>query len=764
MGYGSEISELTLDDSTLLMQDGLYGNVGEYTWRDSFETDPTSLNPWKADDSNSQDFIDLFTGSLYSMYFDESKTGYEIKGDLASGEPIAIDSEIINGKEYATTWQISVEDNLSWTYHPDTDTSSFEVGHEDLDANDFVWTWKYALENDWFRAVAGGGDFISKGIKNASEFVDGTVSWEDVGIKLINDNTIELEFYYQKSVHDVKYAMVDSWQPLNEDLFMTLGENEHGLNPETIASSGAYIFDEWVAGQRLFFVKNDNYASAEMYQFTGREYSFHASEETAFQDFIEGKLDTSPIPTDRVEEFLDDLRMHSAPDMTTYRLAINGFGTEENRDAYIEQYPDMGINETYTPEPILQYLEMKQALQFGIDRNGLIDEAQKFYVPAYTLFSPTYFVDNEGGLSIRGTSEGASILDDFGKGTDGYEPSMAVEYFKQAVTKAISDGFYTAGTAENYTTIEINFLLSNLGEYGSYIGSNIEEQYESILVDDENFVNVDIVLVLAGSYMGYNNSILTAGIDLAITGISGSLLCPLSFLDTFRDDNPTGFTFNYGIDTHSVNVPLSYRNIEGEIVHELWSFNALSEAFIGKTYIKDGDIQTVFDIPEDVISVELEFYNKQLSSVEDGTVIAEMLIGKTLADYAIELEVDTMHAYIVATVDGYSSIYFISESDSGYRFIDQMSIADNATDAIKSHSGFEDMFVSNDGQLVDDDAIAQSVYLTMTYDGLNTLAEVAEHTGATIEYMEVYSVTWSGWSDVYVVLHIGDYYIGWEWL
>ncbi len=760
MGFGNPFSQFNADDSTVLMSDGTYGTADEYTWRSAYNTDPYSLNPWTADDSVSEDFINLYTGSLYSFYFDESKTGYEINGELATGDPVALNPEMINGKEFATTWQITVEDNLTWTYHPSIDTSSFNAGYEVLDANDFVWTWKNALDYNWFRAVSGGGDFISRGIKNAEDYIEGFVSWDEVGIKLIDDNTIEVEFINQKSLYEVKYAMADSWQPLNEDLFTSLDMNGYGINPETIASSGIYTFDVWVPGQKLAFTKNDNYVHADMYHFTGLDYSFYEDNNEALDAFLEGTLDVSSVPSTSVEEYLTDLRMFAATRQTTYKLAINGFGTEEHRDDYIDKYPEFGINEDFTPEPILMYLEMKQALQYGIDRNELAVETGKIYLPAYTHFTSTYFVDSEGGLSIRGTDAGASIVDDFGNGTDGYDPNKAVDYFMQAVSMAISDGFYTAGTADNYTTIEL--IFSSGFPYNSNMITNLEEQYENLLVDNENFVNIDIVLA-EPTFTGYDNSILTANFDIGIAGISGSLMCPLSFLDTFRDDNPTGFTFNFGIDTHSVNVPVSYENVEGEIVHELWSFNALAEAFKGKVYIMNGVVQTVFSTPENVVIAKVDLRNEQLLSIEDGTTVAEVLIGKALSDYALELEVDAVHAKIAKTSLFESTLYIITEKNGEYEYLEEFELFLTAEHAIKFHSNAPNYFVDATGPL-DDQGVLDNTYLSTLNNEFTTVAEYATDNFAPVEYAELWATNWDDLSDVYIVIHINEYYIGWYWL
>lgn len=155
LGFRNDFSILNSDDSNVLMYDDVYGNIGEYTYRDSFDSNPITLNYWLSNDSNSWSFISRFTGGLYEFYFDESKTGYEINPSLAATDPIPINPEIKDSKIYATVWQIPVKDDLIWSFHPDIDTSEFAANYDKLDASDWLWTWQLALENKWFRAISG---------------------------------------------------------------------------------------------------------------------------------------------------------------------------------------------------------------------------------------------------------------------------------------------------------------------------------------------------------------------------------------------------------------------------------------------------------------------------------------------------------------------------------------------------------------------------------------------------------------------------------
>ena len=764
LGFGTEFSQFTDDDSTVLMYGDVYGNAGEYTWRTSFNTDPTNLNPWISDDSNSSDFIGRFTGGLYEFHFDASKTGYQIDPSLASADPIAVDPDVVNGKTYAKVWQIPLRDDLEWAFHDDIDTSGFATGYEKLDASDYLWTWQYAMENSWFRARSGGGDFITHGIKNAAEFIDGSITdFADVGLRMApgETNVLELEFTTDKSAFDLKYMFSGaSLSPINKELLESVGDEFYGLDVDSVASSGVYVFDMYTSGQLLSFYKNDLHPDADMYHYTGYQYRFIDGSDQVFAEFLAGRLDSSSVPSSRVEEFANDPRVKVSPDATTWRLMINGFGTEDVRDAYIEQYPGFGLSETWVPEPILQYVEMKQALYYGFDRYEAAINVVGTYLPAHTLFAPTYFLDGESGMSVRGTEAGAAILEYFGAESYGYFPDASLALFKQAVAKGIADGYYEVGTAEAYTEITLELYWASSGNTGAQaMVANLKEQYEALLVDDANYVKI-IISVNDVAFPGnYYDHMMIADMDLGIGGISGSLLDAPSFLDVFNDDNKGGFTLNWGIDTSTANIPVTYTNLDGVEVSEIWAYNALVAAINGNVYILNGQEQVAWADADSLINAYLDMGGEVFESSSDGSALALYVLGDTLEDLAADEGFDELIAKIVVTESGSSVLYVISVEGSSYELYTQAGLFLTAKDAIEAHSGYPLVETS----LMTDADVVANAYLTGLGTGYTTVAEWAEDTGAPVEYAELWATNF-GWNDAYVVLHIGDYYIGWAWL
>jgi hypothetical protein len=760
LGFGTAFSQFTKDDSNVLMYGSTYGNANEYTWRGRFETDPVTLNTWISDDSATSDFNDMWNGALYDFFFDETKEGYEILPSLAKSEPIPINPEVINGKTYAKIWQIEVKDDLKWFFHPNTDVSGLAEGYDDLDASDWLWTWQYALQNKWFRSRTGGGDFVSQGIKNAAEYLAGKVDLEDVGLRLAEGktNTIELEYAYAKSTFDIKYGFAGGvLQPINQELFEELGE-DYGTTPETVAASGIYYFDTWTPGQLLIFKKNNLHPLKEMYHFTGYQYRYVKGTDNIFAEFLAGRLESASIPSAQVQDYLSNPSVKIAPDATSWRLMINAFGSTDARDAYIAENPGVGLSETWEPEPILSYLSMRQALYYGFDRKYAAVDLVKLYQPQHTLFTPSYMIDAESQIGVRDTDEGQAVFDDFAGATNGFVPDAAVDLFKEAVAAAIADGHYTAGTSSNYTVIELELYWASSGNTGAEtLVANLIEQYEDLLVDDVNFVKIQINENNVAFPNNYYNFMMKAHMDLGIGGISGSLLDAPSFLDVFSDDNRGGFTLNWGIDTSTPNIPVAYTNMQGKEVYEKWSFNALVEALNGKTYIRDGNEQTAFASVDALVNAYIDLSGNTLVSVTDETVEAAVLTG-----LATGFEYEEVLAKKVTTTLG-DTLYVIGKNGADYELIVQSSFL-TVEDAIFADSGYESYYLDHQGPLTDAE-IAANEYIATSY-GYESIADVIED--LKIQYpagaVQVYAVDWNGWSDAYVVAKIGNYYIALKWL
>ncbi len=775
LGFGDEFSQLTLDDSNVLMSEGVYGEVGAYTWRDAYKYRPSSFNPWFSGDSTTSEFTDLFSGGLYNIYFDETKSGYEILPELAASLPEAIDPTNVEGETFAKKWTIGLKDDLIWKFHPDTDVSNLGSDYDILDAHDYMWTFKYALDHDWFRSQAGGFDFVSKGIKNVTQYLEGSVSWDEVGLKLIDDYTIEIEYDNETSAFEVLYGFTGGiLSPINQQLFERLGDPDeggtYGLSPIEVASSGVYYLDEYQEDDVISFKKNELHPQSDLYQFTGIQYSYLEDLDSIFDAFIEGLLDSTIVPSNMKSTYANDRRVVLAPDLSVYKLNMNAFGTVEKRDEYIQMYPDSIISNSYEPEPILMYLEMRNALMFGLDRELLTISSGNIYMPAYTLIPQTYFLDRQSGYSVRTGIAGQAVLKEFK--TENYEPLIeeAFDYFLEAVSKGISDGYYEAGTYDNYTEIELLLAYTSSGNRNMQtLVENLVEQYETLFVDDTNFVKIvfDVIdVAFPSSYYDYS---LIAQTDLSIGAISGAILDMPNFLNVFCDDNRSEFTLNWGIDTTSALIEVAYHNMDGDMVYEKWSYNALVEALIGRTYVRDGKEQFDWDHADSLIEAYLYMDDRVSVSIDEANDLLEHVLSDTVEQIKSDENFDDLNGYIAIDENEDAIFYVLSVKDGLYKLYDRVRLYADVNEAIlgyvnENYGIFELLEVL--GPLTDEQ-IDLNAYLNQNYSQLNSIEDIADELDATLEYVEVYSTTWrynnSEWADVIVMLHIEDYYIGIEW-
>ncbi|ONI48088.1 hypothetical protein AN643_03380 [Candidatus Epulonipiscioides saccharophilum] len=577
MGFGSIWHRtLSADDSTVLMEDGKPGKAGEYTYRASYSTNPQTWNQWLYEGSTDSDYMGHYYGTPYSFEYNADKTGYEVMPSMASELPIPVNPTTLDsGKVVAKTWQIKFKD-LEWTFNQDTDMSL--IKDTKINAVDFYETYKVALENKWMRAISGGGDFCSTdgAILNAQEFIDGLVTWEEVGIKLVDDNTLEITYAADQSAWNVKYHFASfTRSPINMDLYNALGE-EYGTSPTTIGYHGQFYVEYYEADKIVRMKKNENHPDADKNILTGTNITVIADTEMAFEEFKAGKLDYRGLPATQYDEFKNHPGLKTVPGSTVFRIAINGLGT---REAQVEKFPDG----TWVPEPILANEDFKKAMFFAVDRNKLAKDVMKTVEPIIYLFSEAYVVEAEEGIAYRDTEQGKGVGQSLSPSTYGYNLDAAKASYEKALDALVADGTYKAGDE-----IKVEFYFFSGSESQALMGDYLKGAFEAAFNSTKH--NIKFVFEpMAKDFPGIYGDHMQAGeFDLSIGGISGSSLDAASFLDVFADDNRSGFSLNWGIDTNIAEIPVTYTNNDGELVCEMWSYNAITSALNAETEILEG--------------------------------------------------------------------------------------------------------------------------------------------------------------------------------
>ncbi len=576
MDYANEQGTFTQDDSKVTMVDGKAGNVGEYTYRRALTSDAASLNPWKYEDSNENVILSKMYNSLYRATLNSSKTSYEYLPQMAASKPTIVGGEDEIGK----VWEVKLRTDLEWNYNSNTDTNGFD---HVINATDFIDSYKIGLDEGWKRAISGGGDLVSgnAALENAQCYVDsnkddyeGTkCTFDQVGVKAIDDHTIHYTFKEDMTQWDVIYALGSyTIGPVHKELFDKLGD-QYGTKPENVAYSGEYILDVWQDDNVLEYSKNDK-ASYFDYQNNFTHYSIKIikTTETMFNEFIAGKLDHVSVPAAELDNYKSDPRLKVVPGATTFRMVVNGLGTATEQN---EKFPSSG----YTPEAIVANEDFKQAMYYVIDRKAMTEAMKSGGTPMQTLFSHAYVVDAVDGTPYRDTDFAENVTEGKSPATTGFNRDAAKIYFEKALDELIARGHYKEGTEKNPTIIPLEMLVFNSSQAQTSMGSYLKTAFDNTFVDNERHIKVELTIVPTAFPAIYYDYMMTGKFDLSIAGISGSTLDAASFLDIFTSDNRSSFTLSWGIDT---SLPVV------EYDGMLWSYDALQAALNEPTMVKNG--------------------------------------------------------------------------------------------------------------------------------------------------------------------------------
>ncbi len=281
-----------------------------------------------------------------------------IQRDLFDGLILeAPDGSLIPG--VAKSWEIS-DDKLRYTFHL---RDSLWSNGDALTAEDFVAGLRRTVDP----ATASDYATILASIKNAPEITRGDLPPTTLGVKALDDHTLEIElsgptpYFLGLLTHSTTY-------PIHRPSFKEFGDKF--TRPGNLVSNGAYKLTEWIVNSHIKLVRNENYWDND--NTTINTVYYYPTEDTDAEvlryrageiDFTNYEVPSSAIPTLR-ETIPDEL--YITPWFGNYYV---GFNT--------------------TRPPFKDNLKLRQALSMAIDREVLTDKVLRDgVIPAYGFVPP----------------------------------------------------------------------------------------------------------------------------------------------------------------------------------------------------------------------------------------------------------------------------------------------------------------------------------------------------------------------------------------
>jgi ABC-type oligopeptide transport system substrate-binding subunit len=240
--------------------------------------------------------------------------GGDIINNVFEGLMREVDGKLVNAM--ADSYEIS-EDGLVYTFKlKDTKWSD----GESVKAGDFEFAWKRAMDP----TTASEYSFImeSANIKGASEYIAGTGTAEDVGVKALDDKTLQVTLT-TPTEYFLGLTGFFTFMPVREDVVDI--EGIWAKDNSKAVSNGPYKIAEYSAGDKIVLVKNENYWNSDAVKLQKITASMIVESTTALTAYQNGELDLiDDLPSAEITKLQsEDPTFKVLPTIGTYYYMFN---------------------------------------------------------------------------------------------------------------------------------------------------------------------------------------------------------------------------------------------------------------------------------------------------------------------------------------------------------------------------------------------------------------------------------------------------------
>ena len=301
-------------------------------------------------------------------------------------------------------------------------------------------------------------------IKNArAYFTGGNVAWEDVGVKALDGNILEITTEAPVTADLVMKAFCDYGSvPVDPDLYASCmsadgTSSSYGTAADKAKYCGPFMVTAWVRDSKLVLAKNPNYVFADEILLDGAELIYVQNVQTRVEMFEKGQLDAAVIDAQVAAQYMDSPDYFSQPSRYLLMIEINDNtahyvpaadgksdpvrvehvpGDPNNIDVYTEKdgkisYTAKTLDASKAEKSILSDPDFKNALWYAADRVTLA--RREAGTPANFIVPYTSYCGEYSPVRFRDTPEAKAYTEDI---TASYDPVLAKQYFDRAMEKA----------------------------------------------------------------------------------------------------------------------------------------------------------------------------------------------------------------------------------------------------------------------------------------------------------------------------------------
>ncbi len=158
-------------------------------------------------------------------------------------------------------------------------------------------------------------------IANSKEVLAGELPLSDLGVKAIDDYTLEVRLE-KPTPYFLKLMFMPSFYPINEEFAKTVGD-DFGTDIDKLLYNGAYVLDNWQDGYGYSLAKSETYYNKENVLNDGISYLIIKDMANRVHQFEIGAVDYVGLNREYVEKYRDYPDFHKRMTLSVYYLLFN---------------------------------------------------------------------------------------------------------------------------------------------------------------------------------------------------------------------------------------------------------------------------------------------------------------------------------------------------------------------------------------------------------------------------------------------------------
>jgi len=261
----------------------------------------------------------------------------------------------------AKSWDIT-DGGKTYTFHLRED-AKWSNG-DPVTAHDFEYSWKRILNPETAADYA----YMLFYLENGEKYNAGEVDADQVGVKALDDYTLEAKLY-TPAPYFLSLLAHNSYWPVNKAAVD--GKPEWATDAKTLVTNGPFLLTDWAHGDKLVLTKNPNYFNADKVSFDKATILLVEEDSTVFNLYETDKIDwigaqAGSVPNDQVPQLVKDGKAEIKTIASTYYYLFN------------------------TQQKPFNNVKIRKAFSMAIDRQAIIDNVTKAnQTPAFGLVPPS---------------------------------------------------------------------------------------------------------------------------------------------------------------------------------------------------------------------------------------------------------------------------------------------------------------------------------------------------------------------------------------